>query len=60
MIFLHVFLPILFHIELYFYIIRYKSDIKISSFLQNISKKFQKNFKKNLKTFKLISHFKKN
>ena len=42
MIFLHVFLPILFHIELYFYIIRYKSDIKISSFLQNISKKFQK------------------
>ena len=33
------FLPIWFNIGLYFYIVRYKPDIKIFSFLQNISKK---------------------
>jgi hypothetical protein len=58
MIFLHVFLPILFNIGLYFYTVRYKSGIKIFGSLQNISKNNLKNIqKKNLKTFKLISLF---
>jgi hypothetical protein len=41
MIFLHVFLPILLNIRLYFYIVRYKSDIKTPGFLLNL-KKFKK------------------
>ena len=55
MMFLQFFLPILFNIRLYFYTVKYKSSIKILSFLWNISKN---NFFKNLKTFKLISLFK--
>ena len=56
MIFSNVFPPILYNIELYIYTVRYKPGIKILDFLWNISKKF---FKKNLKTFKLISLSKK-
>jgi len=53
-IFSYIFLPILFNIGLYFFTVRYKSNIKILGFLRNISKKIQKN----LKTFKLIFLFK--
>jgi hypothetical protein len=52
LIFSRVILSILFNIGLYFYTVRYRSGIKILSFLQKFSKK-------NLKTFKLISPFKK-
>jgi hypothetical protein len=55
MMFLQFFLPILFNIRLYFYTVKYKSSFKILGFLWNISKN---NFFKNLKTFKLISVFK--
>jgi hypothetical protein len=42
MIFLHVFLSILDNIGLYIYTVTYRSNIKIPSFLQNISiKKFK-------------------
>ena len=46
MIFSHIFLPILHVIELYIYTVKYKSNIKIPSFLRNISKKIQNVFKK--------------
>jgi hypothetical protein len=54
--FSHVFffLSILCNIKLSIYTVRYKYNIKILSFLQNISKKFQKFSKQNPKTFKLI------
>ena len=45
-IFSNIFLPILHNIRLYIYIVKYKSDIKIPSFLQNISKKNSKHFQK--------------
>jgi len=56
MIFLHVFLSILDNIGLYIYTVTYRSNIKIPSFLQNISINF---FLKSLKFFKLISSIKK-
>ena len=46
-IFSNMFLPILHNIELYIYIVKYKSGIKIPGFLWNI-------FKKNFKTFSKI------
>jgi len=53
-IFLNIFLLILHNISLYIYIVKYKSGIKISGFLQNISKKLKlKKFQK--KSFKSIS-----
>ena len=58
MIFSYVFLPILHNIGLYIYIVRYEFNIKILGFLQTISNFFLK-IQKNLKTCKLISHFKK-
>jgi len=58
LIFLCIFLPILHNIELYFYTIRFRFSIKIPGFLRNISFKKLK-IKKNLKTLKLISPFKK-
>jgi len=62
MIFLHIFLPILHNIRLYIYTVKYKSDLKIPCFIQNISKKIQNIFKKkifhcirpNLKSFPSI------
>jgi hypothetical protein len=46
-IFSNIFLPILHNIGLYIYTVKYKSDIKIPGFLQNISKKkIQSIFKK--------------
>jgi len=42
--FSHIFLPILHNIGLYIYTVKYKFGIKISGFLQNISKKNLKNF----------------
>jgi hypothetical protein len=50
-IFSNIFLPILHKIGLYIYTIKYKSGIKIPSFLWNISKKNQNILKKNLKNF---------
>jgi hypothetical protein len=43
--FSHVFPTILYNIELYIYIIRYKSSIKISSFLWNVTKKIENKIK---------------
>jgi len=45
-IFSNIFLPILHNIGLYIYTVKYKSGIKIPSFLQNILKNFQNIFKK--------------
>jgi predicted membrane protein len=56
MIFLHIFLPILYNIISYTYTVRYISGIKYLVFSKRIQKKIQK---KNLKTFNLISLFKK-
>ena len=57
-IFSNIFLPILHNIGLYIYTLKYKSGIKIPSFLWNISKKIQNILKIIWKTFKLISLFK--
>jgi len=46
------------NIGLYIYIVSYEFNIKILGFLQTISNFFLK-IQKNLKTCKLISHFKK-
>lgn len=55
--FSHVFLLILYTIELYIYTIRYRSGIIIPGFLQNVSKNYKKS--KIFSFFKLISSFKK-
>jgi hypothetical protein len=47
-IFSHVFPIILHNIGLYIYIVRYRYDIKILGFLQNVSLIFLKKLKKNL------------
>jgi len=54
-IFSQVFPIILYNIELYIYIVRYKSSIKIANILRNVSKFFKKIKKKSQKYFKLIS-----
>jgi len=46
MIFSYIFLPILYDIGLYIYTVKYKSCIKIPSFLRNLSKKNSKHFQK--------------
>jgi hypothetical protein len=56
-IFSNIFLPILHNIRLYIYTVKYKSGIKITGFLQNISKQIQNISKKISKYFKLISLF---
>jgi len=54
-IFSNIFLSILHNIGLYIYTVKYKFDIKIPGFLQNISKKLKKFSKKKIsKSFKLI------
>jgi len=58
LIFSRIFLSIFHSIGLYLYTVRYRSSIKILGFLWNIFLFFL-NSKKNLKTFKLISPFKK-
>jgi len=58
-IFSNIFLQNLHNMGLYIYIVKYKSGIKIPDFLQNISKKNLKHFKKISKKFKLIFPFKK-
>jgi hypothetical protein len=49
-IFSRIFLPILYNIKLYIYIVKYRCDIKTPYFLWNISKKIE-NSKKNLEIF---------
>jgi len=46
-----IFLPILYDIGLYIYIVKYKSGIKIPGFLRNLSKKNFKTFSKRKKIF---------
>jgi len=46
MIFSNIFLSILHNIVLYIYTVKYKSGIKLSGFVGNISKKFQNICKK--------------
>jgi len=56
-IFSNIFLPIFHNIGLYIYTIKYKSGIKIHSFLRNISKKqISKRFQK-IKSQKLLNQF---
>jgi len=51
MIFSNIFLSILHNIGLYVYTIKYKSGIKLSGFVENISKKNFKTFAKRKKYF---------